>query len=130
MGRGIFVVRFRVRDAAGELATRRVVVSRGARRFTRRGAVERSTRCGVLRFVRLSRPVFTRRALVTYALRRGARVSAVVTRGGRVVRRVKVRSRTAGVHRIRISGRTLRRGDHRVVLRVGGKRYAVVARRL
>ena len=134
IGRGVYVVRLR---SGGDV--RRVAVRRGARRFSVRPRFERAPQCGVLRLFKLERPVFggrTNRAVdVSFRLRRSARVSAVVRRGGRVVRRYRARPARAGiVHRLRLDSEGLPRGDHRVRLRVavGGRVVSavLVARRL
>ena len=119
--------------------TRRSAVQRRGGRFLRRPSFSAAGSCGVLRSVRLSRPVFggrRNRALVTsYQLNRPAAVVVTVLRSGRVVRRFRSRNRDARrTYRVRFDARRRPRGDY--VIRVSARSGAtavsrtVVARRL
>jgi hypothetical protein len=133
-GRGVYMVRLR---SGGD--TRRVAVRRGARRFSSRPGFERAPHCDALRLFKLERPVFggrgNRAVDVAFRLRRDARVSAVVTHRGKVLRRYPARDYRPGrVLRLRLRSEGLPRGDHRVRLRVVAAdtlvRASLVARRL
>ncbi|HEX8084926.1 MAG TPA: hypothetical protein VF529_11610 [Solirubrobacteraceae bacterium] len=130
---GYYFVRYRAQGDVRRLALRR----RGGR-WSRRPAFHRARSCRVLRLYKLSRPVFggrTRRSLgIAYRLTEPGAVSVAVLRGKRVVKRFRARRVEAGrLVRLRLSAKGLRRGDHRVRLRVrGGPRLTatLVARRL
>ncbi len=129
---GYLFVRFR---APGE--SKRIALRRARGRFAVRPAFYRPALCRILASAKLLRPVFggrSNRALsASFRLTREARVSVVVTRGRRVVRRVRARTYPAGrTFRLRVASRV--RGDHRVrfVATAGGatQRVTLVARRL
>ncbi|HEV2812904.1 MAG TPA: hypothetical protein VGW10_06585, partial [Solirubrobacteraceae bacterium] len=83
----------------------------------------RRSTCGVLRTFKLSSPAFggrnRKRLGVAYRLGAEARVSVVVRRGKKVIRRVRARTRSAAViHRLSLRPRGLRRGTYRVTVTV------------
>lgn len=115
---GYLFVRFRV-PAAGGTDVRRTVLARRGGRFHRRPAFYRRAGCATLSQFKLRRPVFGghgRRALgIAYRVAVPARVSLVVRRGHKVVRRFKTRSvRPGRTVRLKLGARKLRRGRYRV----------------
>ena len=130
---GYYFVRYRVRGD-----TRRVVLRRRNGKWTRRPAFHRPRSCRVLRLFKLGRPAFggttDRKLGIAYRLTEPGTVSVAVLRGKRVVKRFRARQVPAGqLVRLRLSPKGLRRGDHRVRLRVrGGPRLtaSLTARRL
>ncbi|MEA2421573.1 MAG: hypothetical protein QOF55_672, partial [Thermoleophilaceae bacterium] len=93
---GVYAVRFRAPNGAvGHLP----LVRRGGR-FTGHRGYRIPAGCATLRSATLARPAFggaTRRALdVWFRLNTPARVSVVIRRGGKVIRRFAARDRTAG----------------------------------
>ena len=133
---GSYVARFSAVGPTGKVDRREVAFRvRGGRvRAARRGFSLRE-RCGVLRSATLGSPVLGPRALrLRYGLRRRARVSVALVRGGRVVRRVRARVRRSGARRLSVPLRGLGRGTYgvRIVVRAGGRRSVVrlAARRL
>ena len=125
---GVFFVRYRTRY--GKLVdTRRTVLRRANGRFTRRPQFHRRSTCGTLESFKLERAVFggTRQVplRIAYRLKRRARVTVQVRRGGKVVRSFKARTTRGGrTVRLRYPARSARRGDHRVRITVvrGGRR--------
>ena len=116
---GDFVVRYTARSTD----TRRIALRRVGGRFAPRPAFVLRDGCGALRTFKLERPVFggsTRRTLgISYRVSRSARVTVTVTRAGRTVRRFAARSARSGrTYRLRLSGASTRRGDHRVTVTV------------
>ncbi|MBA3358814.1 MAG: hypothetical protein H0U20_05100, partial [Thermoleophilaceae bacterium] len=93
---------------------------------------------GLLNVYRLSGSTFganKRRLAALFRVRRRSRVSVVVRRGGRVVRRLRTRSFAARrPFRLAIPSKGLRRGDYRVTVtaRSGSERVTrtLVSRRL
>ncbi len=120
---GHYVVRLTAH--AGDGVTVRRLAVRRLRGSLRRGPrIERPPSCGLLRALSLDRAAFGDAPLpVRYVLARGASVGVEVLRGGRVVRRLAVRRRAAGAHRLLVSPRGLRSGRHeiRLVARAGRK---------
>ena len=119
---GYYFARFRTAGPIGGVDTRRIAFRRVRGRFVRRPPFQRRESCGFLRSFRLSGPAFggrTRRPLgIAYRTGRRARVSVVVRRGRKVIRRYRARSRRAGrVHRLRLPSRRLRPGTYRVTVR-------------
>ena len=136
---GHYTIGFRMPRGVGRLDQRRVNLQRSRGRFRRRPPSRAVTGCGLVRAYGLGRPVFggTRGVSlgITFRLSRRARVSVVVRRGRRVVRRFRTRSFSGGRrHRLRLSAAALGRGDYRVTLRArgGGRNFrrTLVARRL
>ena len=126
---GTYVARFR----AGR--QRRLVVLRKRRgRLARRPTYARPKGCDFLSALRLSAPAFTKRGVrIRYRLAQPARVSIVVRRGRRVVKRFRTRRRAPGrTHRLRLRG--ARRGIYRVSIVARGAtrtvRATVAAERL
>jgi Zinc carboxypeptidase len=114
---GFYFVRFRMRLPGGGLDARRIALQRVRGRFHPRPVFHHRETCGLVRWFRLSRPVFggrTNRAMsLAYRLNAPAQVSVTVRRGSRVVRRFRAR---AGVpfrtYRLQVGARGLRRGDY------------------
>jgi hypothetical protein len=136
---GRYFVRFRMPTGAGRRDIRRVTLVRSGGRFRSRPPFYGRNSCGLLTSYKLSSAVFgglqRRRLGIAFRLSRSARVSVVVRRGSRVVRRYRTRTyRGERTHRLVLSARGLRRGDYRITLRArGGARRAaqrLVARRL
>jgi hypothetical protein len=107
--------------------------------FRRRPTHHRHDSCSLVRRLRVERPVFGGAGGVplrgSYRLTSEARVSIVVTRGGRIVKRFRPVTRPAGrTFRFSLPARGLARGDYRVLLRaVSGEDQiaaTVTARRL
>ena len=133
-GDGIYVVRLRIRNAAGRRDEDRIALKRRDGRFRGLPRFYRRTSCGTLTSFRLTRPAFggrTARALgISFRLGRRARARGDVLRGGRVVRSFRARSYPAGVfHRLRVPARGLRPGPYRVRVRIGGGPTATLAAR-
>jgi hypothetical protein len=129
---GTYFVRFSMIRDGRRVDVRRVVLARRGGRFVRRPGHHRRAACGVLRQFKLERPVFGgRRGVplrIAYRLRSAARVSVVVTRGGRVVKRFRAGRRRAGVTvRLAVPARGLPRGAYRVRLEATGAGDRVVA---
>jgi hypothetical protein len=140
LGNGYYVARVSTRLPTGQVDARRVALVRRGGRFKVRKAYETRASCGLIRSAKLERPVFggrTNRALnVGFRLGDEARVSVVIRRAGRVVRRFAERSFRGGtLHRLRATvkrgtfprGRytvtiTARAGDQTVVRRLTAQR--------
>jgi hypothetical protein len=133
---GIYVVRLRIRNAAGRRDEDRIALRRRGGRFRTLPRFYRRTSCGTLTSFRLTRPAFggrTGRAMrISFRLGRRARARVDVRRGRRVVRTFRARSYRAGVfHRLRVPARGLRPGLYRVRVRIaGGPTATLAARRL
>jgi hypothetical protein len=136
---GRFFVRFLMPMGAGRRDVRRVTLARSGGRFRSRPPFYARSSCGLVTSYKLSSAVFGgrqgRRLGIAFRLSRAARVSVVVRRGSRVVRRFRTRSyRSRRTHRLVMSSRGLARGDYRVTLRAvrGARRggQTLVARRL
>ncbi len=134
---GYLFVRFKTGAGRGE--ARRVALRRVRGRLSLRPAFQRRDTCDLLTSFKLERPVFggrTARPLgIAYRLGLAGRVTVMVTRGSRTVKRY-TRTLAAGARtqRIRLSAKGLPTGDYRVRLqaRSGGQTTtaALVARRL
>jgi hypothetical protein len=120
-GRGVrdgrYVVRFTTR-VGRRSEVRRLAVRRVRGRFRSAPAIERLRPCDLLELTSLSAPEFRSRGLtVSFRLTESARIRIEARRGRRVARRVKERMYRAGVtHRVRLSGRGLRRGSYAIVV--------------
>jgi hypothetical protein len=119
---GYLFVRFRV----GKDVRRSVLRRKGGRFFRGKGFYRRAS-CATLAQFKLERPVFggpRNRALgIAYRVGTRARVSVVVRRGKRVVRRFRARSERPGeTVRLRLASEKLRRGRHRVTITVRPER--------
>ena len=119
---GYLFVRFRVR-AGGGTDVRRTVLHRRGGRFKRRPAFYRRASCATLKQFKLERPVFggsRNRALgIAYRVATRSRVTVVVRRGKKVVRRFRTRTERPGeTVRLRLASEKLRRGRHRVQITV------------
>ena len=122
---GFLYARLRIRDEQGRLDTRRFALRRRNGRFALRPSFFRATSCATLQSFKLERPVFGGRGGrslgISFRIARAGRVRVDVLRGRKVVRRFPARVREAGrIHRLRLSGRGLRRGRYRVRLRYRG----------
>ena len=120
---GLYSARFVMALPGGLRDVRRVALVRRGGRFARRPAFYRRVSCGLLSSFKLERPAFggrrNRSLGIAFRLTRAARVTVVVRRGGKVVRRLGSAQRGAGVtHRLRLGSERLRRGDHVVQLTV------------
>lgn len=123
---GYLFVRFRVR-AAGGTDIRRSVLVRHHGRFRRAPAFYRRASCATLTQFKLERPVFggsRNSALgIAYRVATRSRVTVVLRRGKKVVRRFRARTQRPGrTVRLRLSSRKLRRGRHRVQITVQPER--------
>ena len=123
---GYLFVRFRVRAAGGTDVRRSVLVRRGGR-FARRPAFYRRASCATLKQFKLERPVFggrrNRSLGIAYRVATRSRVSVVVRRGKKVVRRFRTRTQRPGrTVRLRLASKKLRRGRHRVQITVRPER--------
>ena len=119
---GYLFVRFRVGKDV-----RRSVLRRAGGRFARGKSFYRRASCATLAQFKLERPVFggpRNRALgIAYRVGTRARVSVVVRRGTKVVRRFRTRSERPGeTVRLRLASEKLRRGRHRVTITVRPER--------
>jgi hypothetical protein len=139
VGDGFLFARFRMPGLSGLPDTRRVALRRAQGRFFVRPAFQRRDSCGLVRAYRLSGPAFGGRRGrplgVAYRLARRARVWLALYRGGRLVKRVRARTRGAGhVFRVRFRSARLGRADYRVQLVAHSGRQRVrstlVSRRL
>ena len=120
---GLFLVRFRMGLPGKRVDTRRVVLERRKGRWIRRADYYRRASCGTLSSFKLRRPVFGGRRAeplgIAFRVATSSRVSVVVRRGSKVVRRFKTRTRRAHTtHRLRLPAKGLRRGKYRVNVRV------------
>ena len=139
VGDGFYLVRYRTR-VGRRVDTRRVVLQRRRGRFRVRPDFYRRASCGDLTSFKLERPVFggrrNRPLGIAFRLSRPARVRVDVLRGKRLVRRLMSGTRRGRLtHRLRLPSERLRRGDHRVRIRVtprGGRTVTatLVSRRL
>ena len=136
---GLYSARFVMALPGGLRDVRRIALVRRDGRFARRPAYYRRASCGLLSSFKLERPAFggrrNRSLGIAFRLSRPARVTVVVRRAGRVVRRLGTARRGADVtHRLRLGSERLRRGDHvvAVTVRRGGRtlRARLTARRL
>ena len=123
---GYLFVRFRVRAGRGS-DVRRSVLRRKGGRFARGKGFYRRASCATLAQFKLERPVFggrRNRALgIAYRVGTRARVSVVVRRGRKVVRRFRTRTERPGeTVRLRLASEKLRRGRHRVTITVRPQR--------
>jgi hypothetical protein len=119
---GVLFVRFRLGKDV-----RRSVLKRSGGRFRRGKGFYRRASCATLVQFKLERPVFggrTNRALgIAYRVGTRARVTVVVRRGKRVVRRFRARSEQPGeTVRLRLASEKLKRGRHRVTITVRPER--------
>jgi hypothetical protein len=113
---GYFFVRFTMLRDGKRVDVRRIVLRRENGRFERAGRHHRRGDCELLRSFKLERPVFGGRARtplrIAYRLTTSARVSIVVLRGKRVVRRFAAESAAGRTYRIRLNPK--QRGVYRV----------------
>jgi len=119
---GYLFARFRV----GKDVRRSVLVRRNGR-FKRGRSFYRRASCATLAQFKLERPVFggpRNRALgIAYRVAVRSRVSVVVRRGRKVVRRFRTRTeRPRETVRLRLASEKLRRGRHRVTITVRPER--------
>ena len=129
---GTYFVRFSMIRGGERVDVRRIVLRRRGGRFVRVPGHHQRAVCGLLRQFKLYRPVFgSRRATplrIAYRLRAAARVSVVVTRGKRVVKRFPAGRRRPGqTYRLVVPARRLPKGDYRVRLVAVGSGDRVVA---
>lgn len=119
---GTYVVRFR----SGR-ERRLVVVRRSGGRFRARPTYVRAKSCDFLSAFRLTAPAFSSKGVrIGYRLAQPARVSVVVRRGRRIVKRYRTRRRAPGrTFRMRFKAR--RRGVYRVTIRARGATRTVRA---
>ncbi|MDQ4124012.1 MAG: hypothetical protein M3134_00230, partial [Actinomycetota bacterium] len=122
---GFYFARFMTGNAEDHDIRRVTLVRRKGRFRIVRPHYRRST-CGVLRSFKLSSPAFggsnRKRLGIAYRLGGEARVSVVLRRGKKVVRRFRARTRAASViHRLSIRPRGLRRGVYRVMVTVAAE---------
>ena len=138
---GVFIVRFRMGLRSGRVDTRRLVLVRRNGRWSRVRDYYRRNSCGTLSSFKLERPVFggrQNRALgIAFRVATSSRVGVVVKRRGKVVRRYRARVRRGRLtHRLRLASEGLKRGTHRVTIRVKPRngrapvRASLVAKRL
>jgi hypothetical protein len=136
---GLYFARVRMRGPNSRIDTRRITLRRSHGRWSTRPDFYGRESCGLLRSFKLHSPAFGGRrgtALgVAYRVATRTRVSVVVLRGKRVVRRFKTATRRGETtYRLRLPARRLRAGDYRVRVTAGtGKRTVtrtLVARRL
>jgi PKD repeat protein len=123
---GYYVVRFRMELGKVD-AIREVGFQRRGGRFRKLRAFHRPESCSTLRSFKLGRPVFggtsSRPLRIDFRLARDAAVGVVVKRGRKVVTRYRSVPRQGRVtYHLRLSARSLRRGDYRVQLRIAKKR--------
>jgi hypothetical protein len=125
---GIFMVRFRLEEAAGLIDNRRIDQQRTAATWHPRPAHYGREGCTLLRSYKLERPVFggtTRTSLgIAYRLLEQSRVTVTVRHAGKVVKRYRARTAAPGrTHRLRFAQKRRPRGDYAVTVRaVRGKR--------
>jgi PKD domain-containing protein/peptidase M28-like protein len=136
---GTYFVRFTSGTELEGIETRRVTLLRSKSRFRVVKPHYRRTTCGVLRMFKLSSPAFggtnRKRLGIAYRLASEGKVSIVIRRGKKVVKRFKART-VAGnvVHRASLRPKRLRRGVYQVTATVtaGGRttRSTLVSRKL
>ncbi len=121
---GWYLARFSGRGRDGVRETRRVTLRVLRGRFHRAYTVERNRSCGQLTRYSVGSPVFGgtrgRPLKASFVLVERARVSIELRRAGRLVRRVAARTFAPGRHTHVFRAAGLKRGDHRVYLRVHG----------
>lgn len=118
---GYYFARFRTRGD-----TRRVTLRREEGRFRVRRGFYRRAACDLVRSFKLQRPVFSRELGISYRLSAPARVTVVVRRAGKVVKRFAAR-RSPGSRTVRLRVRGARRGDYTVRLVAEGEGSRVVS---
>ncbi|HEX8084019.1 MAG TPA: M28 family peptidase [Solirubrobacteraceae bacterium] len=137
--RGTYFVRFTTGTQTEGIETRRVTLSRGKRRFKVVKPHYRRNTCGLLQMFKLSSPAFggsNRRKLgIAFRMASEARVSIVIRRGKKVVKRFKARNYAgAVVHRRSIKPKGLKRGVYKVTATVSAAgrttRSSLYSRRL
>jgi hypothetical protein len=111
--------------------TRRFVFERRGGRFRRGKAVATAPGCGTVSSFSLSSPAFGARVplRISAIAGRNARVTVRVLRGSRVVKSFRRSARRNRTVSLRLSGARLRRGEYRVVLRIGSTTRTLYARR-
>jgi hypothetical protein len=125
---GIFMVRFRLKESAGLVDTRRIDRERRGATWHRRPAHYGREGCTLLRSYKLERPVFggtSRKSLgISYRVLETSRVTVTVRRGRKVVKRYRTAAAGPGrTHRLRFAQKRRPRGDYKVTVRaVRGKR--------
>ena len=120
---GYYQARFRTRAPNGKTDVRHLGLRKRNGRWRAIGAFDRRETCDLVKYTRLRSPVFggtDRRPLpVVFRLSQSAKVSIVVSRKGKVVKRIKARNyerATKNTVVIRL-GRKARRGLHAVRLK-------------
>ena len=106
---------------------RRSTLRRRGGRFARGKSFYRRASCATLAQFKLERPVFggprNRSLGIAYRVGTRARVTVVVRRGKKVVRRFRARTERPGeTVRLRLASEKLRRGRHRVTITVRPER--------
>ena len=136
---GYYFARFRMQLGGKRADVRRTALRRSGGRFTVRPSFFRRRTCGLVRWHKLTSPVFggrtSRNLRASYRLNRAGRVTVTVTRGGKVVRRYPAVDRPAGkVFGVSLDAKKFKRGVYRVklVVRDGSKtkRSTLTARRI
>ena len=122
---GYFIVRFSV-GAGAKRDVRRLVLERRKGRFVRRASYFRRGTCDVLPRFKVERPVFggaTNRPLnVSFRLASAAKVTVIVSRGRKVLKRFGPTQRRASVtQRLRLGAKGLGKGDYRISISVPRK---------
>ena len=134
VGAGTYFTRVALRSGGRRIDVRRAAFSRRGGAFAKRARFARRDGCGAIRSFKLERPVFggrTRPLSVSFRLGATRRAVVDVLRGGKLVKRVSNRRRTAlRTYRLRISARGLARGEYRIRLRAGTAKATLGARRL
>ncbi|HEX8123263.1 MAG TPA: M28 family peptidase [Solirubrobacteraceae bacterium] len=120
---GTYFVRFTTGTQANGIETRRVTLLRAKGRFRVLKPHYRRSTCGLLRMFKLSSPAFggsNRKKLgFAYRLAGEAKVSVVIRRGTKVVKRFKARTVVGNVvHRGSLRPRGLKRGVYKVTATV------------
>ncbi|HEX8101610.1 MAG TPA: hypothetical protein VF533_03285 [Solirubrobacteraceae bacterium] len=122
VGDGYYFVRYVMKQGSRKIDARRLVLRRKHGRFTKRPDFFRRDRCDLLRRFKLERPVFGGPKKVTlkgaYQLSDDAKVTVTISKGSKVVRRYKAKSRKAGkTYRFALPAKRRAKGDYRVRVR-------------
>jgi len=128
--RGTYVLRLSTRGTGSRPDSIALAFQRRGGRLVARRPFQRLDSCDGVSVFRLSAPTFGRRALgIAFSLTKPGRAQIDVYRGGKRVRRFTPRAAANRLVKIGLSGRGLRKGEYRVVLRAASKALTLHTRR-